>query len=394
MNPEDFRASPSGRLVRTVQNAWAFVPNPLPPQLSLEPLIGLIDQAAMQLGQLAGIGRTLTNPYLLIRPFQRKEAVASSNIEGTITSLSDLLMFEAGADEKGRPPDTREVYNYVRALEHAIRQLPKLPVSLRLIREVHDILLRNVRKHRGATVHPGDFRTEQNWIDGGTLSAARFIPPPPSEVMPALDALEKYIQQPRDPNMPPLVKLALIHYQFEAIHPFPDGNGRVGRLLLPLILVETGHLPQPLLYLSPYFERHKDAYIDSLYEVSHRGAWADWIAFFLRGVIDQCADTIRRAKLLQDLQAKYRERLQKARASALLPRLIDMVFEQPFLTIPGAAEKLEVTYRAAQQNIEKLIKAGILTDVGADMRPRFFMAREIYSIVHSDVVPELSEQPQ
>ena len=212
--------------------------DPLPPELDLTPVIPSLDEASRKLGELNGIGTTLVNPYLLIRPLQRREAVASSNLEGTYTSLSDLYLFEAGADDDQRPPDTREVANYVRALEHAISRLDELPVCLRMIREIHEIVLSHVRQHRGARIVAGEFRTDQNRIGGSSLATARFVPPPPQNVIGLLGDLEKYIQQDMSEAAPPLVRLALIHYQFETIHPFPDGNGRVGRVMIPLILCE------------------------------------------------------------------------------------------------------------------------------------------------------------
>ena len=217
MDSAEFRDSPSGFLVPTTGEAKAFVPNPLPPSLQLDPLIGLLTEATGYLGELRGIGRTLPNPYLLIRPFQRREAVASSIIEGTVTSLSDLLMLEAGADERERLPDTREVFNYVRALEHSLERLQELPVCIRLFNEAHSILLTGVRRHRGAVITPGEFKREQNWIGGESIADARFVPCPPHEVWPAMDQLEKYIQF--ETAFPLLIRLALIHYQFETIHP-------------------------------------------------------------------------------------------------------------------------------------------------------------------------------
>jgi Fic family protein len=347
-------------------------------------MISLISEASMQLGELKGIGRTLPNPYLLVRPLQKREAVASSNIEGTVTSLSDLFLFDAGADEKGRAPDTREVHNYVRALERAIARLPQLPVCLRLMREAHGILLDGVQKHRGANIIPGEFRADQNWIGGRTVALARYVPPPPAELANALDAFEKFIQSDHATLMPPVILLALIHYQFEAIHPFPDGNGRLGRLLLPLMLCEKGVIPQPLLYMSSYFEKHRDEYIDTLFNVSKNGDWESWISFFLKGVIEQCKDTIVRVQRLQDLHAIYRERLQRARASALVVRLVDNILESPFVTIPRAQSILGVSYRGAKMNVQKLIDAQILSDLGMDTRPKWFYAREVYSIIHSE----------
>ncbi len=338
----------------------------------------------MALGELNGIGRTLANPYLLIRPFQRREAVASSSIEGTLTSLSDLFLFEGGANERDRPPDTREVFNYVRALEFAIERMNTIPISLRLIRETHARLLRGVRRHLGGTGPPGEFRREQTWIGGETIASARFVPPPPDHVMDGLDALEKFIHDPSNARIPPLVQSAMIHYQFETIHPFLDGNGRVGRLLIPLILQEKGTLSQPLLYLSPYFERNYNSYVDRLYNVSRDGAWLEWLEFFLNAVTQQCQDTITRVQKLQDLHSKYRQMVQQARVSALQLQLVDMVFEFPIISIPMAQKALDVTYPSAALNVEKLVKGGILVKMEVSSRPRYFMAHEVFDVIHAE----------
>lgn len=381
MNPEDFRSSPSGQIASTINGQFGFVPNPLPPNLDLRPHVPLLQEAAMALGELNGIGRALPNPYVLIRPIQRREAVASSNIEGTVTSLSDLLLLEEGAAERERPADTREVLNYVRALEKGIARLDELPLCLRIIREIHETLLSGVQKHRGSRITPGEFRREQNWIGGSKIEDARFIPPPPNHMIECLDSFEKFLQSDPTIETPPIVKAALLHYQFETIHPFPDGNGRVGRLLIPLFLTEKKVLSQPILYMSAYFERHRDEYIDRMYKVSLEGAWSGWISFFVRGVMDSCNDTIGRARQLQDLQNEYRQRIQHARASALLPRLVDLIFERPVITVRAAQEALGVTYRSAQLNVEKLVKEGILTEAISD-RPKFYAAYQVLDIVH------------
>ena len=227
VNQADFAASPVGVIIPAVPGGYAFVPSVLPRQIDVGNLASLLSEASMALGELKGIGRFMPNPYLLIRPLQKKEAVASSNIEGTFTNLSDLFLLEAGADEKGRPPDTREVMNYVRALEHAVARLTELPVCLRLMREIHEILLRGVRTQRGANITPGEFKTTQNWIGGPTIQSARFVPPPPLETVECLRELERFIHDDEALRLPPLIYSAMIHYQFETIHPFPDGNGRV-----------------------------------------------------------------------------------------------------------------------------------------------------------------------
>lgn len=382
MNPADFTDKATGRLVPTLRNALAFVPAPLPPLLTLEGLVPAIARAERLLGELSGLGRTLPNPLLLIRPFMRREAVSSSRIEGTVTTLSELFLFEAkeDAEKKADRTDAREVHNYVRALEHCLKRLEELPVSLRLIREGHEILLTGVARNRGASIVPGEFKRDQNWIGAGTIANARFVPPPPAEALAAMGDLEKYINA-EDVKTPLLVRLALIHYQFEAIHPFPDGNGRIGRLLVALILCAQKALPHPLLYLSPYLERNYDAYIDLMLDVSRRGAWHEWIAFFLAGVEETCRDAIEKISKLQDLQKEYRARVQRARSSALLLRLIDILFEHSAVTIPYAAARLDVAYNAAKNNIDRLIEHRILQPPKVTTRPMVFFAEEIIGVL-------------
>jgi len=385
MNAERFQVSPSGQLLKVGQGDaayWAFVPHPLPPVLPLDAeLIRILSDSDRALGELAGLGRAMPNPHLLIGPFVRREAVLSSRIEGTQTDITDLYAYEAGQlplpGLKPPPPesDVREVLNYVRALEYGLERVTTLPVSLRLIRELHERLMEGVR---GAKATPGEFRRSQNWIGrpGCTLNDADFVPPPVNEMYDALDAFEKYLHWGND--YPPLVRLAFIHYQFEAIHPFLDGNGRIGRLLLSLLLVNWNLLPLPLLYLSAYFEHHRQDYYDLLLAVSERGNWREWVGFFLRGVAEQARDTIVRAKRLQDLQLEWRQRLTQARASALLLRLADSLFESPVLTIPDAQRILGVRqYHSAQRNVEKLVAAGILQQAGESSYGRTFLAEEI-----------------
>lgn len=380
MNPDEFTNSGTGRLVPTIKG-MAFVPTPLPPSpLDLEPLIPLVARAERALGELSGIGRTLPNPYLLIRPFMRREAVASSKIEGTVTTLSQLLLFEVDEESTRAPGDAREVLNYVRALEHSLKRLDELPISARLIREAHKILLTNVQSNRGAQIIPGEFRRDQNWIGARLIENARYVPPPPNEVADAMAELEKYINA-KDDEVPTLIQLALIHYQFEAIHPFPDGNGRVGRLLIPLILCERKEISQPLLYMSSYFEKNYEQYIDRMLTISKTGLWGTWISFFLEGIEETCKDAIERAQSLQALQKKYYGDIQKARSSALLGRLIDLLFEHPAITVPYAAERLQISYNAAKNNISRLIEAKILRPSSSDSRPMVFVAAEIVNAI-------------
>jgi Fic family protein len=359
------------------------VPHALPPRLKHDSTFTrLVAEAERSLGRLSGVGSTLRNPYILINPFVRREAVLSSRIEGTQASLSDLFYFEAAPAAASKAPDVREVASYVRALEQALAPDRRLPMSLRLIRDLHRTLMAG---SHGVHLTPGEFRRTQNWIGppGSSLNDAVIVPPPVPEMTEALDAFEKYLHSPSD--LPPLVRLALIHYQFEAIHPFLDGNGRVGRLLVSLLLCEWGLLPSPLLYLSAFFERRRQEYYARLLAVSRKGEWEAWVGFFLAGVAEQSADAVRRAATLRNLQEEYHARLQKARASALLLKLVDGLFDHPAITVTGAAKRLGVTHRAASQNIDKLEKAGILSEATGRARNRIFVAGEIVRAIEADL---------
>jgi Fic family protein len=381
MQPADFTERKSGRLIKHQRGYWAFVPNPLPPEIELSwKLAGEISAADRGLSELAGVARTLPNPHLLIRPFLSREAVLSSRIEGTQASLSDLFFFEAAKVPPTPDSDVREVRNYVRALEHGLKRLDKLPISMRLLREMHRELMTGVR---GEHLTPGETRTSQNWIGpwNCTLNDAKFVPPPPEEMGEALSEMEKFIHAPSP--LPLVVRLALVHYQFEAIHPFLDGNGRIGRLLIVLLLCAEKVLPQPMLYLSAYFERHRSEYYRLLLEVSSDGRWQDWISFFLRGLAEQSHDAIARSDKLLNLWRRYRQIVQTSRSSALLLKLIDELFDRPYLTFSSAKALLKVTFRSAQLNVLKLVEAGILHELPGRNYGRIFLAREIIDILEA-----------
>jgi Fic family protein len=384
MQPTDFTEHKSGKVIKTPQDYWAFYPDPLPPSLPLSwDLVRQNSEADRALSELAGVARNIPNPHLLIGPFIRREAVLSSRIEGTEASLSDLLFFEAAKTGTPKPPDVREVANYVNALEYGLARLKDLPISLRLIREMHEKLMKGVR---GDNMTPGEFRRSQNWIGppGCMLMDATFVPPPVDEMNESLDKFEKYLHAPSP--LPPLVRFALIHYQFEVIHPFLDGNGRIGRLLLTLLFCAEELLPQPLLYLSAFFERNRQDYYRLLLSVSQSGAWTEWISYFLRGVAEQSRDAVKRANRLLNLRQDYRSRLQSARSSALLLQLVDELFSFPAIAITTAAKRLKVTPRAAQLNINKLIQAGILQEVTGRARNRLFVMPEVLSIIDAQEV--------
>jgi Fic family protein len=342
-------------------------------------VVSALSVADRALGELAGLGGSLPNPHLLIRSFIRREAVLSSRIEGTQASLSDLYAYEAVQLAMFEAPsDVREVYNYVRALEYALERLHTLPLSLRLIREIHARLMEGVR---GEHQTPGEFRRSQNWIGppGVNLNDAPFVPPPVAEMHQALDAFEKYLHMAS--QLPPLVRLGLIHYQFEAIHPFLDGNGRIGRLLITLLLCAWKLLPEPLLYLSAYFEARRQTYYEHLLAVSQAGAWEAWLIFFLGGVAAQARDSVNRAQRIQALREQYRAGFQTARSAARLLQVVDLLFAQPILTANQVATALSVDFSTAQRYVNQLDEAGLLREVTGKARNRVYRADQVLQAI-------------
>jgi len=366
-----------GRIIRSQGGYSAFVPDPLPPRLNWsDSLVRGLSDADRLIGRLAGAGAQLPNPRLLIRPFVRREAVLSSRIEGTQATLGELLAAEAGAAVDRSPDDLREVGNYVVALDHGIKRLETLPLSLRLVRELHAKLMKGVH---GGHATPGDFRRTQNWLGppGCSLNNATFVPPPPDELGECLSAWEKALH---DKMTPPLIHAALIHYQFEATHPFLDGNGRVGRLMITLLLIERKVLLAPLLYLSAFFEATRRDYYDRLLEVSQRGEWEAWLEYFLNGVARQSEDALSRAERINELLAQWRRTVAgSASKNALL--LLDAIGENPFVTIKGAAKHLGVAFTTAQRAVERLCKLRIVAAVTEGKRDRAFCAQEILDIL-------------
>jgi Fic family protein len=355
----------------------AFVPAPLPPELDwTSRLIGALSDADRLVGRLAGEGGRIANPHILIRPFVRREAVLSSKIEGTQATLGELLAAEAGAIVNRSPEDLQEVRNYVVALEHGISRLKKLPLCVRLTRELHKKLMTGVRGHQA---EPGRFRNIQNWIGkpGSTVATASYIPPPPGEVEPCLAAWEKFLHE---SNLPPLVSIALAHYQFEAIHPFVDGNGRVGRLLITLFLIERQILPTPLLYLSAFFEASRRDYYDGLRGISERGAWNDWIEYFLLGVARMSEDALSRATRINQLLAKWQKMISGASSKSPL-RVVELLGANPFITTNGVADRLSVAFTTAQRAIERLERVGIVKQMSEAKRDRVYCASALLDIL-------------
>lgn len=379
MNYQSFQNSPAGRLSKTIQGYYAFIPNPLPPVLNWnESLVNSLSEADRAVGKLAGLSRDLPNPHLLIIPFMHSEAVLSSRIEGTQATISDVYKYETGQlslfkDDKDIS-DVKEVHNYVLALDCGLKRLKELPLSLRLLRELHKILLEGVR---GGESRPGEFRQVQNWIgpEGCNLEEALYVPPSVDEMNEALASLEKYLN--RKDNLPPLIRVGLVHYQFEAIHPFIDGNGRIGRLLIILLLCAWDILPQPLLYLSPYFESNRQAYYDLLLEVSERGAWEEWLNFFLTAVKIQADDAVLRINKMMELKEDYRAKMQSKRGSPGLFKAIDFLFEKPVFSANQLAKELGTNFARAQRYISSLKQAGIIREITGMSRNRIYAAEEI-----------------
>ncbi len=377
MNPSTF-SRPNGRVIHAQTGFAAFLPNPLPPTLVWTHALALaMSEADRAIGALAGLSNALPDPHLLVQPFVRREAVLSSRIEGTRASLSDLYAFEAQQMQLFEPPtDVHEVHNYVAALEYGLKRVQTLPVSLRLLREIHARLMENVR---GEHLTPGEFRRTPNWIGpaGSTLETAPFVPPPPAEMQQALGAFEAYLHAESD--LPPLVRLGLVHYQFEAIHPFLDGNGRLGRLLVSLLLAVWDLVPQPVLYLSAYFESRRQAYYDHLMAVSQRSEWEEWLIFFLNGVTTQSQDAVRRIRRLQQLRERYREQVETTRAAARMLQVVDLVFARPLLTVSTVQSALKVQFPIAQRYIDRLVGMQILREITGRARNRVYQADEILS---------------
>ncbi len=369
--------NPHGTLVPTVKNQMAFVPAALPRLLNLSPhLVWSLDNASRAVASLSAIGENMQNPHLLIAPMMRREALLSSRIEGTIASLSDVLSHEAIRIRRPND-DVEEVINYVDALDLGISLLADMPISYRLVNEVHRVLLSGVR---GQEKRPGEFRTLQVWIGapGSSISNARFVPPPPDILRDLFQDWEEFANA--DLKMPPLVKCALMHYQFEAIHPYRDGNGRIGRLLITLFLKASGVLSNPLLYLSAYFERERQRYYDELFNVSATGDWERWLEYFLNGVFKESQDVVERIRRLRDLQEKHRAQLLGRRASASESLLLDELFANPFMTAPRASEILGMTPAGARRALGRLASAGIVRVV-SDHRPQLYVADEILEIL-------------
>ena len=364
----------SGRFVRQPAGYTAFIPAPLPPNPPVQmdgELWSLLSATDRALGRLDGATEVLPNPDLFLAMYVRQEAVLSSQIEGTQASLVDILKYEADAGRKDLPADVTDVVNYVAAMNYGLDLLARLPLSLRLLREIHAELLKGVR---GAQRNPGEFRTSQNWIGpaNAPLERAAFVPPPPAVMLSALGDLELFLHD-RTP-MPALIKCGLVHAQFETIHPFLDGNGRVGRLLITFWLVQQGVLRRPLLYLSYYLKRRRDEYYDLLQAVRTNGDWEGWLKFFLRGVAEVADSATGTAREILRLREEHRTMAgREGRAAGNALRLLEHLYQQPILSARRTAELLQVTYPTANDLLRRLAGLGLLQEGTGAARNRIFV---------------------
>lgn len=376
MQAEDFTDKRSGELVKTINGNWAFMPNPLPPAIEYSSsLVAQLSEADAALAELSGVGRQLANPALLIGPYLNVEARLSSQIEGTVASYADMFVdqIEDRADVRD---SVREVNNYVRALHFGVQQLDAIPFSLRLVRELHRVLMTGVR---GQNRSPGDFRQIQNYVGttGTNESTAVYVPPPVPQMHIALDGWERFAHDDRH-VLPELVRCALLHVQFESIHPFNDGNGRTGRILIPLYLMQRRRLSRPLLYLSAYIDARRRDYYDLLQRTRTHGAWTDWLEFFLRGIAVTARAALVQTQALLDLRT---ELMKETRDVPNADVLIDALFSNPFTTLPATTRVIGKTTPTASALINALRTRGILEEVTGKLRGRVYVVRRILAII-------------
>jgi Fic family protein len=373
---DNFKSTLAGQVIHDPKGFYAFVPAKLPPAIAFDQDLAVaLSRADAALGELSGYGQILPNPHMLIGTSVRREAVMSSQIEGTQATLSEILLDEATPAASPRPrndADLGEVHNYISALDDGIERLKDLPLSLRLVREIHEKLMTGVR---GRHATPGEFRRSQNWIGppGSNPVNAVYVPPPVEEMNELLSDWEQYLHVRN--SMPELIQCALLHEQFEAIHPFLDGNGRVGRLLITLFLIERNRLSQPLLYLSDFIERHKADYYELLQRIRTHGEWIPWIRYFLAGVEETAKDASLRARKL----AVLRERLLRETKGALA--LVDSLLANPYITIATAAKVLGVTVPTATRQIRDLESRGILKETTGRGWRKVYLSADILAVL-------------
>lgn len=374
----------AGRYITQSSGYKAFIPNPLPPDPPLDIDGGmqiLLSSADRAIGRLDAATELLPNPNLFVAMYIRKEAVYSSQIEGTQASLSDLLEFEAKAFQNGAVGDVWETINYVEAMNHGLDRLKSLELSLRLIREIHQILLTGVR---GGARNPGEFRSSQNWIGPSNrpISEAIFVPPPPQEILPKMGDLELFIQE--KTKIPPLIKCGLVHAQFETIHPFLDGNGRIGRLLITFMLCWRNVLQRPLLYLSHYFKQNRDEYYSRLQSVRDKGDWEEWMNFFLKGVRSVASEGADTARKIQNLRDEHRNLIgQRTSQSGLV--LLDHLFRQPVVSVNQVMKAINRQYPASNNLINTFQELSLLEEITGQKRNKLFAYQPYLELVEAKI---------
>lgn len=393
MDPTLFKENYPGK-ISTDQGYPTYNPDPLPPEFEYtSELIEKLAEARATVGKLAGIGQMVhESRMLLLGPFIRREAVFSSRIEGTYATVSAVYAHEAGEEdaiEGTTRHEAAEVLNYVNATRQGLNRISESEITIELLKELHDTLMTGVR---GGEKNPGEFRPDQRAIGSRDPREARFVPPAPHRVPYEMDSLVEYLQE--GPKYDPLIDIGLIHYQFETVHPFTDGNGRMGRLLITLLMDKYGLLPNPFLYLSSYFNQYREEYVDTLFDVNSKGEWEEWISFFLEGVIDQSKEVFIRSKELLELRDGYREKYQGRRSETLLSIIYEL-FRNPVITIKQAEERADVGYQAARNAIYELEEDGVLTEVTGKDRYKVYHASDIIGVIEKpieDLVDNVDEE--
>jgi Fic family protein len=380
MDEQQFSPEQQRHLLRTVDGAWAFVPPPLPPKIDIGPVAIQLAAAAKAVGELNGAARRLQNPYMLITPLIRKEALTTSAMEGTITTIDNMLLQEIVPEAK-KDDDAREAYNYVAAVRRTTEDMKTLPISGRLLKSAHEILLSGLSTSRGAGKRPGEYKKLQNAIGdpGDDIFTAKYVPPPPQQTPQCMAELEGYINRQDRKDGEELIDLALGHYQFEAIHPFQDGNGRIGRMLVTLMAMQMHLMELPLLHISATLEKDKPAYIEKLFAVSARGAWAEWISYFLGTVQASCKAATTIVDKAISLHAVLKSRALLNNKNHRLPSIIDDLFIKEWTTAAKAAALCGVSFPTAQSDIQQLVKLEILRPI-PHTRPAIFVAQAIWDL--------------
>lgn len=380
MHPDEFSIQQRQHLVKTTSGSWAFVPPQLPPVVDYHTIALALAAATGAIGELRGTTRRLPNPYMLVMPLIRKEALTSSAIEGTITTINNMLL-EQLSPREGGDDNAREAFNYVRALREAQEALRKLPISHRVIKQAHKTLLSGLSPARGAGKRPGEYKIDQNAVGkmGDNEATARYVPPPPKETMTCMDELERFINRENRKTGEELIDISLAHYQFEAIHPFNNGNGRIGRMLVTLMAQQLLFSSEPLLHISANIENKKDEYIERLFAVSTQADWNNWINFFLIVIKESCLSAINVVDKIINLQTNLRQRAVQKNGDHRLATIVDSLFTREWLTIDEAAQKCGVTYPTAKSDLDELTKLEILQKI-PNARPAIYISPAIMNL--------------